>query len=216
MLIAVTKLEERPTGGYKFKGSLPFVIRSKSKGSEIPVEWDGKDDVITPELESIEFFTVSGFKGDLRDFECKLMRKEVITGNGTQLTFDLALSTMWFKVTSHSEKAFKIFDAGGEITGVSGTVAGIEAKLPEGFPSPGKKYESRDQLDKLAEKDQQPGDYYIKTESDEQAGRIAYRLYIRLPVKKDSKDPDEVTFKLNIKKADGKTEERTEKWTSSH
>lgn len=211
-LIAVTKLELPAKGGYKFKGSLPFSIRAKGK-SEVNLEWDGKDDEIKPEVEEIQFYSISGFKGDPRDLQCKLMRKEVTTQNGTLLTFDLALSNYWMKVTSHSERAFKVFDCGGEISGVTGKIQSLEAKLPEGFPSPGKKYESRDALDKIAEKDQQPGDYYIKSDSDEQTSKITYRLYIRLPV---GKDPSEVAFKITVQDASGKNQTYDKKWQAGN
>ena len=216
MVISSLAQPERPTGGYKFKGQLPFAIRSKaSKTTEIHPEWDGAADKVTPDLESIEFFEVSGFKGDSRELQCQLMRKEVTTQNGSLLTFDLALANMWFKVTGHSEVAFKVFEAGGIVTGESGQVGNVEAKLPEGFPSPGKKYESKDALDKVTEKDAQPGDYFIKADSDEQTNTITYRLFIRIPVKKDSKDPEEVSFKIPVKKADGSTKELNTKWSAS-
>src|SRR5438309_1584631 len=64
-LVAINKLEERATGGYKFKGQLPFAIKDKAKGTEVAFDkWDGADDTITPETEAILFFTISGFKGD--------------------------------------------------------------------------------------------------------------------------------------------------------
>lgn len=214
-LISVTKLEQRSEGGYKFKGSLPFTIRSKVKNAEVALEWDGKDDKITPQLEQILFFVVTGFKGDSRDLRCQLMKQEVKTQDGSLLTFDLALESMWFKVTGHSEAAFKIFTATGEITGESGKVDRIEAKLPDGYPQPGKKYETRSALDAAASKDQQPGDYVIETNSDEQAGKVTYALHIRIPVKKDSKDPEEVGFTISVVQAGGGKKDYNQKWTAS-
>ncbi|MBI3726168.1 hypothetical protein HY251_19740 [bacterium] len=214
-LIAVVKLEERPEGGFKFKGQLPFAIRSKAKpGADIAVEWDGKEDKITPELESIEFFTVTGFKGDPRDFQCHLMHKEVKTQNGSLLTFDLALTTAWFKVTGHAEAAFKVFTATGEITGESGKVSRIEAKLPEGYPQPGKKYESKDKLNAVQAKDQQAGDYVLEYDTDEQTAKVTYSLNIRIPVVKGSKDPDKVEFTIEVKQASGGSKSYTPVWKS--
>ena len=80
MLIAVTKLEERTSGGYKFR-ALPFTIRSKAKGAEVPLTWDGAGDLIKPELEAIEFFTVTGFKGDPRDLNYHLLRTTRVAAN---------------------------------------------------------------------------------------------------------------------------------------
>lgn len=199
-LIAMNKLEERATGGFKFKGALPFAIKDKAKGAEVPIEkWDGTEDVITPESESILFFTISGFKGDSRDLQCALLRQERSLKDGKTLDFQMALANLWLKATGGGGAGYKTITASGEITGVSGQVTACEAKLPEGFPSPSKKYESRSDLD--GTKDPQVGDFFIQYESDEQANKVTFSVTVRLPV---GKDPQNVVFHISVKDAAGK------------
>lgn len=199
-LIAINKLEERATGGYKFKGALPFAIRDKAKGAEVAIDkWDGSDDTITPETEAILFFQVTGFKGDSRDLQCALLRQERQLKDGKTLDFQLALANLWLKATGGGGAGYKTITASGEITGVSGQVTACEAKLPEGFPSPGKKYESRSELDSA--KDPQIGDFVIQYASDEQANKVTFSVTIRLPV---GKDPANVVFHVSVKDAAGK------------
>ena len=210
-LIAVTKLTERDTGGFKFKAA-PFALRSKAKAGakDAEVEWNGDDDQIKLDTDAAQLllYTVSGYKGDPREFQCKLMSHEVKTQKGL-VTFDLALASMWFKVTGHTEEAFKVFTASGEISGESGSVTGIEAKLPSGYPSPGKKYETREALNTT--KEPKEGDYVYETSSDEQAGKVKYALHIRIPVVKDKGDPDQVEFKVTVKQPNG-NKEYNQKW----
>jgi hypothetical protein len=209
--IMPTFLDQKASGAYKFS-QVPFAIQSKtdtaSPTREVVLQDGPKDKVSLAEGAGVMLFVLGdaakGLKADPLDVQCHLLSAPVTAASKAVLNFRQQFTTMFLTVSGQSFAAYTVVTFSGVESDAVGQIKDNkpDIKLPAGFPSLGKQYNSADELAHAATP--AAGDYSFESQADIPNQKVSFTLSIRLDA---GATPDYADVKFTVAVPGGGTKD---------